>query len=139
MKIAINRKYGGFNLSHKAVMRYAALKGFKLYSYEYDFKTQTCSPADESKIDDKRLLPIISYSTEPIKNQSPSNNNTHFSHNDIKRHDPILIQVIEELGKKANGGSVAQIKLVDIPDDVEYTIEEYDGIEWVAEKHRTWP
>ena len=25
-----------------------------------------------------------------------------------------------------------------IPDDVEWYVEEYDGIEWVAEVHRTW-
>lgn len=28
--------------------------------------------------------------------------------------------------------------LEDIPDDVEWEIEEYDGLEWVSEKHRTW-
>ena len=27
---------------------------------------------------------------------------------------------------------------VSIPDDVEWQIEEYDGMEWVAEAHRTW-
>jgi hypothetical protein len=27
---------------------------------------------------------------------------------------------------------------VDIPDDVKWEIEEYDGNEWVAEVHRTW-
>jgi len=29
-------------------------------------------------------------------------------------------------------------KVVEIPDDIEFVIEEYDGIEWVAEKHRVW-
>jgi hypothetical protein len=28
--------------------------------------------------------------------------------------------------------------VVTIPDDVAWTIEEYDGNEWVAEVHRTW-
>jgi hypothetical protein len=27
---------------------------------------------------------------------------------------------------------------VDIPLDIQWTIEEYDGDEWVAEVHRTW-
>jgi hypothetical protein len=53
------------------------------------------------------------------------------------REDLLLIQVIEELKEKANG-RWAELKIVKIPDDVEYTIEEYDGLEWIAEKHRTW-
>ena len=56
---------------------------------------------------------------------------------DIERNDPVLIQVIEEMGDAA-AGSFSQLKIVDIPDDVEYIIEEYDGSEWVAEVHRTW-
>ena len=38
MKVVINDCYGGFSLSYEAVMRYAELKGFKLYAYvdKYD-------------------------------------------------------------------------------------------------------
>ena len=53
------------------------------------------------------------------------------------RDDPILIQVVEELGETANG-RCASLKIIEIPDDVEWTIGEYDGQEWIAEKHRTW-
>jgi len=53
------------------------------------------------------------------------------------REDPDLIKVIEELKEDANG-NFALLKIVKIPADVEYFIEEYDGAEWVAEKHRTW-
>ena len=56
---------------------------------------------------------------------------------DIARDDPILIQVVEELGIGANG-KFAALKVVEIPNDVEWQIDEYDGVEWVAEKHRTW-
>jgi hypothetical protein len=48
-----------------------------------------------------------------------------------------LIQVVEELGDGANG-YFAKLKIVEIPDDVLWQIEEYDGKEWVAEQHRTW-
>ena len=54
-----------------------------------------------------------------------------------KRTAPKLIECIEKLGKKASG-QLASLKVVEIPDGVEWTIEEYDGIEWVAEKHKTW-
>ena len=56
---------------------------------------------------------------------------------DIKRNDLILIEIVEQLGEAANGG-FAKLKVVKIPDDVQWQIEEYDGNEWVAEKHRTW-
>ena len=46
-------------------------------------------------------------------------------------------EVWEETGEEADG-TFAELKVVDIPDDVEYTIEEYDGMEWVSEKHRVW-
>ena len=48
-----------------------------------------------------------------------------------------LIEVVEKLGSRANGDH-AELKVIEIPDDVEYTIEEYDGVERVAEVHRTW-
>jgi hypothetical protein len=60
-----------------------------------------------------------------------------FYDRDIPRDDAALIQVVEELGDAANGFA-ADLKIVDIPDGVDWYIEEYDGNEWVAEKHRTW-
>jgi len=56
---------------------------------------------------------------------------------DISREDICLIEVIERLGYRADG-RYSELKIVEIPDDVDYTIKEYDGIEWVAEVHRTW-
>ena len=60
-----------------------------------------------------------------------------YLYSEISRDDPILVKIVEELGEKANG-ICAKLKIVDIPDDVEYVIEEYDGMEIIAEKHRTW-
>lgn len=56
---------------------------------------------------------------------------------ELPRDDPRLVAVVEELGDAADGRH-ASLAVVEIPDDVEWTIEEYDGIEWVAEAHRTW-
>ena len=58
---------------------------------------------------------------------------------DIPRDDPALVQVIEELGADANT-HYSEPKVIEIPDDVAWQIErhEHDGIEYVAEKHRTW-
>lgn len=53
------------------------------------------------------------------------------------RCNPDLVSLVETLGPIANGKH-CHLKVLEIPDDVQYTIEEYDGMEWVAEKHRTW-
>jgi len=56
---------------------------------------------------------------------------------EIKRNDPILVEIVEQLGEAADN-RFSELKVVEIPDDVQWTIEEYDGNEWIAEKHRTW-
>jgi len=56
---------------------------------------------------------------------------------DLSRDDPALVAIVEEMGFASNGPH-ADLKVVEIPDDVDWSIGEYDGIEWVAEKHRTW-
>jgi hypothetical protein len=63
----------------------------------------------------------------------------YFSYYDLSsdRSDPFLIQVVEEMGDKVNGFA-ADLRIVEVPEEVKWTIEEYDGIEWVAETHRTW-
>ena len=63
--------------------------------------------------------------------------NDGFFDRDIPRDDPILIKVFEELGYAASG-FCADLKIVEVPDGVDWYIEEYDGNEWVAERHRTW-
>ena len=55
----------------------------------------------------------------------------------IPRDDPALVQVVEEIPRD-QGCEFASLKVVEIPDDVEWEIQKYDGMEWVAEKHRTW-
>jgi hypothetical protein len=56
---------------------------------------------------------------------------------DAPRDDPYLIKIVRDLGMAANGAH-ANLKIIEVPPDVEWQIEEYDGNEWVAEKHRTW-
>jgi hypothetical protein len=55
----------------------------------------------------------------------------------IPRDDEHLIAVVELMGSAASSGH-AKLKIVDVPDDVNWYVEEYDGKEWVAERHQTW-
>ena len=56
---------------------------------------------------------------------------------DISRTDPILVAMVKE-NSKLYSGSFSQLKVVEIPDDVDWKISDYDGQEHIAEKHRTW-
>lgn len=56
---------------------------------------------------------------------------------DIQRDDLILVQIVEEMGKES-WGKYAELKVVEIPDDVKWQIEEHTGKEVIHEKHRTW-
>jgi hypothetical protein len=50
----------------------------------------------------------------------------------IERHDPLLVEVVQELGNEANG-MCANLKIEEIPEEYLhcYTLEEYDGLEGV--------
>lgn len=56
---------------------------------------------------------------------------------EIKRNDPKLVECVETLGERADG-RFANLVVVEIPDDVEWEIDQYDGLETIVEKHRRW-
>lgn len=60
-----------------------------------------------------------------------------FYDRDIPRDDPYLVKIVRELGMGVNSAH-SKLKIVEVPGDVDWQVEEYDGVEWVAEKHRTW-
>jgi hypothetical protein len=144
MKLVINKCYGGFSLSHEGVMLYAKLSGIKLFPYVRN-RTSGSYIIDAydrwvGQTDDPFSIHYMtkdfgdSYKWEDVKEEG---NSAYFSDRDIPRDDPNLVKVVEKLGEKANG-RCASLAIVDIPDDVEWDVEEYDGNEWVAEHHRTW-
>lgn len=53
----------------------------------------------------------------------------------IPRDGKKLVQVVEELRGAANGYA-AELKVVEIPDDVKWVIDKIDGVERVNEVHR---
>lgn len=114
-KIVINKCHGGFGLSHEAIMLYAEKKGINIVT----------------QVQENALCPFVYYIDEVSEDN-------HFWDGDIKRDDPALVATVEELGEKAND-RFAELHIVEIPDDVAgWAINEYDGMEWVAEYHRTW-
>ena len=50
----------------------------------------------------------------------------------VERTNPILVAHVESIDY------VGDLIVVSIPDDVEWHVANYDGMEHVAEDHRTW-
>ena len=136
-KIVINTCFGGFGLSEEAMHAYAKHKGLTLYPEKIAFgKTYWTVPPEE-----RVTVPTTSQWTKMTAVERTRYNKKYKKQTiydrDIPRDDPALIWIVEELGERVNG-HFANLKVVEIPDDVEWEIEEYDGSERVAEVHRIW-
>ena len=111
-KVAINTCFGGFGISNKALRRILRNKGIKFEADDQNIYYRKGYLHDQDHV----LYPYD------------------FCQD---RSDPDLIEAIEYLGEQAFGWC-AVLKVVEVPDDVEWHISEYDGLEHVAEDHRTW-
>lgn len=132
-KIVINTCYGGFRLSVTALQRYWELKhGEQTYLYDYCFASKVYIKTvynEEALVVNKDFGNEVPFLSEEF-NKSIVNSET------IPRHDPILVQVVEELGKEANG-FYANLEVVEIEGSI-YQIDEHDGYESVIIPEQHW-
>jgi hypothetical protein len=132
MKIVINDGYGGFGLSPKATQRYLELKGQKTYFYQCTYNLHNTTFERIDNIDD--ITSLFFYCTTRDQGKLISDYPKDAFHSgDIKRNDPALIQVVEELGDEASG-ECATLKIVEIENGRWFKIDEYDG--WESIQYR---
>jgi hypothetical protein len=140
-KVVINNCFGGFGLSHRAVLAYLDKCGVPVWTEANDKFgslipfTYYLVPPEEQIKGDPEDWHDMTLAQRQAHNAAYSK--TVFHDRDLARDDPYLVAVVEELGATANGRH-AELKVVEIPADVDWEITEYDGNETVAEKHRTW-
>jgi hypothetical protein len=117
-KIVYNGCYGGFSLSQAGVRRYLELKGVPF--------------TEESS--DSRFRSVQFRIASSVMGESE-----YFSEYDIEdRADPILVQVVEELGDAASG-SCAELCIRELAAGTKYILREYDGSEWIeTEDEMEW-
>ena len=112
--LVINTQHGGFGLSRDAQIAYLERSQIPYSLVDRDDRHST-----------QRYGPIIMV------------NGKHWYDKDIARDDPVLVGLVHELGREVNN-EYARLKVVRIPADVAWQIEDYDGKEWISEQHRTW-
>lgn len=140
-RVVINKCHGGFGLSHEGILAYLDKCGVPVWS-EVNERFGGLIPFNYYLVPPEERIqgdPDNWHSMTLAERQAhnAAYSRTVFTERDIARDDPHLVAVVEELGERANGRH-AQLKIVEIPADVDWEIEEYDGAEWIAEKHRTW-
>lgn len=142
-RVVINACHGGFGLSEAAVLRYLELCGQQVWP-ERDSKFASLAgptywlipPDGDRVVADPANWHEMTLAERQAHNQAWSDQT--FTPREVPRDDPYLVQTIEELGSAEASGRHAELKVVEIPADVDWIIEEYDGAEWIAENHRTW-
>lgn len=112
MKIVINVCYGGFSLSREAFLKLRTM-GNSVALSEPDFGEMWNDKYGQRKGNYESFC------------------------NGIARNCTQLVKVVEELGEKSWGG-FARLKIVEIPDGVNWEINQYDGMESIRESSRSW-
>ena len=141
IKVVINNCFGGFGLSKEACQLFWNIKGQQVW-IEEDIKFKSIGlftvwlVPPEERIESKEES-FYEMSMDERKDYNEKCSLQTWCGREVGRDDPTLIQVVEQLGDAANG-SHAELRIVEIPDGVNWYIEEYDGLEHVAERHRIW-
>jgi hypothetical protein len=135
MKIVINKCFGGFGLSETAMFAYAARKGLTLYVERENAicVTYWTVPPEQRPAE----IDWHAASLEERQAHNAAYNKAVLYGRDIHRDDADLVAVVESLGEAASD-KYASLLVVEIPDGIEWGIDEYDGMESISEKHRSW-
>ena len=146
MKIVVNKCFGGFGLSDKAYEKLIEW-GVPVRKYVAQMRNPETDLYEDEPLNngevifDRELTPPGEDKFNDIYHQFKGKSIMQKRYWDSWTRDarthPLVIRVVEELGEEASS-CVANLEVVEIPDDVEWEISEYDGLEHVAEKHRTW-
>jgi len=131
MKIVINTCYGGFGLNNFGIIEYFKRKRLDVFFYtqtKFEFKD---GKNEYEKKEDGEYC-VLKDCGDVCENLS-----VYYTFYETDRTDKDLIAIVEIFGNKVNH-RCASLKVVEIPDDVKWEIDEHDGIETIKEVCRSW-
>lgn len=126
MKVVINKCYGGFGLSDEAYLELAK-SGVPIRAYveqERDPVTRLYKPQPVNQGE-------VIFDTQLSPKKSWSSGQRYWCTGWIARNDSRLVALVEKLGPAANG-RYAKLEVVEIPDGIQWQIDEYDGMEQIS-------
>ncbi len=127
-KVVYNACYGGFGLSKEAIQRYWEIKGQQVWVEDELWGCYMWLVPPEERLKPKNSIEYSAMSMDERIAYNKAYSAQTWYHRDVDRHDPVLVQVVEELGDKANG-MCAKLAIEEV--DGPYRIDEYDGFESV--------
>lgn len=114
MKVVINRCYGGFGLSKEAKLAILERKGLAGRAVLTDWS-------------------LIEKQVEGFKDGEWID----FDSFKFPRHDSDLVAVVETMGSESYDG-FADLRVINVPDGIEYIIFDNEGMETVVESGHYW-
>lgn len=140
MKIVVNKCYGGFGLSPLAQKRYLELIGKECHFYDY-FELSTDRDMLKKVHINANCLTMFTLTKDygdTVLDENIDWDKDLFNDRQLKRDDKTLVKVVRELGVEAASGRFSKLKIINIPEGIDWEISEYDGFETIEEKHRSW-
>lgn len=135
MKLVLNKCYGGYGLSSEAITELykqgsKAVK-FSTFSQYFGRKWKSMTQAEKDRELDfsTRLLSAVVLEDGIVTQDS--------SWDVSIRSCPKLVKLVEDWGDKANSRH-SKLEVVEVPDGLDLQFDEYDGIEFIEEVHRSW-
>lgn len=133
MEVILNKTYGGFRVSEEGYDLYFKKMGVPIFRYGHDYNK--CSYVKiHSEKEIERAFVVFHFIKDFGESFSDNDffvNNTYYINlNENYRFNPTLIEVVKELGTKANT-SFSNLQVVEVPGNNpdDYIVDEYDGFE----------
>ena len=137
-KVILNKCFGGFGASYLAHKLYAKKKynidEIFVYEWSKNGYVKICLDANDRSF---RFYSIKDFGDFIAHEDRDKIKDSFLFLDEDKREDPIFIEVVEKLGEKANT-RFSDLKIVEIPDDLDYVIDDYDGVETLHQKVQEW-
>lgn len=120
-----------FSLSNKALIEYFKRKKIDIYFYIWNYNFYDLIDPDEIDINCLNLTSeyTLSFNYQGV---NPVNLDHTFEYEYIKRNDPILVEIVEEMGGDADG-NMSCLEVVEVKSKWKIAYDE-DGREYIAYK-----